>query len=210
MGDGISEEGLVNLFYEKGVILSGHFVFKEGDHSGIYIAHNVIYSSPLLLNIVKSLIADRFTKKKIHIVIGPADGGNILARKVAENIICAKAVKTAKRSGSQFEIEKKDESFVANKNVLIVEDVITTGSSVKGVIREVRRLNGRVVGIGAIWNRGSNKNTEGVKISALINRSFISYPKDGECLLCNANISINTDHGHGKEFLESKKREDAP
>jgi orotate phosphoribosyltransferase len=90
----------------------------------------------------------------------------------------------------------------------VVEDVITTGGSVKKVIEVTRALGGNIVGLGVLCNRGEIT-VENVanppKLFALVNIKLDAWD-EGECPLCAQGVPINTDVGKGREYLTRKKQ----
>ncbi|MFC1629796.1 phosphoribosyltransferase family protein [Patescibacteria group bacterium] len=87
--------------------------------------------------------------------------------------------------------------------MLVVDDVLTTGGSVRGVVEAVRKLGGYVVGVGVIANRGqvTAKDVGDVsELFALADVTMDSYPEK-ECPLCKKGVPINTVLGKGQEFL---------
>lgn len=91
---------------------------------------------------------------------------------------------------------------MTGKNVLIVEDIINTGGTVKNIVDLVRSLDGRVFGISAICNRGdATKKSLGVpELISLVNIKLISWPEK-ECPLCQKGIPVNVEFGKGRYFL---------
>ena len=99
-------------------------------------------------------------------------------------------------------------AFVKGKNVLVVEDIVTTGGSVKKVIASVQKEGGAVAAACSIVN----------KDPVNINPEFIGAPYDyltvvdtdvyeeKDCPLCKAGVPINTTLGHGKKYLEEKNK----
>jgi len=105
-----------------------------------------------------------------------------------------------------FIIKRGYDNLIAGKNVLVVEDVLTTGSSAKKVIEATRVLGGNVVGLGVLYNRGGITPADVAsppRLFALINVKFESWEED-DCPLCKQGIPINTDVGKGREYLAKK------
>ena len=71
------------------------------------------------------------------------------------------------------------------QKVLIVEDVVTTGGSVKEVIELVRAAGGDIVGVGSIVDRTGGNIDFGVPFKAVYSADVTSWEKD-ECPLCKA------------------------
>jgi orotate phosphoribosyltransferase len=93
--------------------------------------------------------------------------------------------------------------LVAQKNVLVVEDVLTTGGSARSVIQAVQEHDGIPVGLGALCNRGQiTAASLGVgKLYALVTMTLESWDAS-ECPLCQQGVPINTQVGKGKSFLQ--------
>jgi orotate phosphoribosyltransferase len=109
----------------------------------------------------------------------------------------------AEKDGDQFVIKRGYEKLIPGKNVLIVEDILTTGGSAKKVFEAVRALGGNVVGLGAICNRGGV--TEGdigllPELYSLTSVNLDSWEAN-ECPLCASDVPVNITIGKGKEFL---------
>ena len=107
-----------------------------------------------------------------------------------------------------FVIRRGYDEFIAGKNVLVVEDVVTTGDSAKKVIEVARAIGGNVIGLGILCNRGevTPQDVANVpKLTALVNVKLDMWD-EATCPLCERNIPINTDVGKGREPLARKRR----
>ena len=94
------------------------------------------------------------------------------------------------------------------KKVLVVEDVLTTGGSVKKVVEAVRALEGQVIGVGALCNSGNitaNDLGNVPELLALVKISLESW-EEKDCPLCQRQVPINTVLGKGQEFLVRQKQ----
>jgi orotate phosphoribosyltransferase len=112
----------------------------------------------------------------------------------------------ADKDGDEFVIKRGYDEVIRGKKVLVVEDLVTTGGSLRKVIETARGVGAEVIGAVAVCNRG------GVEKEAIGNPpEFISmlrvhldqWPEE-KCELCARGIPINTDVGHGKEYLAKK------
>ncbi|MDP3725944.1 MAG: phosphoribosyltransferase family protein [bacterium] len=102
-----------------------------------------------------------------------------------------------------FVIKRGYDKLILGKRVLVVEDVLTTGGSVKKVVEATRAISGNVIGLGALCNRGrvTERDVGNVpKLIALTSVTFSAWTEE-ECPLCRENIPINTNVGKGREFL---------
>jgi orotate phosphoribosyltransferase len=97
------------------------------------------------------------------------------------------------------------DAHVRGKNVVIVEDVVTTGGSVAKVVAAVKALDGNILAASILCNRGGigEEAIGGVKLHALTAVSLDSYPED-DCPLCRDGVAINTKVGKGKAFLAAR------
>jgi orotate phosphoribosyltransferase len=105
-----------------------------------------------------------------------------------------------------FVFRRGYDKLIPGKQVLVVEDVLTTGGTVKKVVGAVRELGGIVVGVGALVNRGgiTAKDVGDVpRLGALINITLDVWDEKA-CPLCEQGVPINTDVGKGREFLDRR------
>ena len=200
------------------VITNSHIVYASGKHGSIYINKDAIFPHTKEISSLCRAIAELFVDDKIEGVIAPAISGVILSQWIAYYLseitghevlsVYAEKQKIEVRFSSigGFIIKRGYDKFVADKRILVVDDVLTTGNSVKEVIEAVRAVRGNVVGLGALVNRGdvTPNNIDAPKLISLINLKLNTY-NEADCPLCAQSIPINTDVGHCKEYLERKK-----
>ena len=109
-------------------------------------------------------------------------------------------------NGDAFVIKRGYDKLIAGKNVLVVEDVLTTGGSAKKVVEATRAIGGNVVGLGVLCNRGGitlQDAPDVPKLNALVNVKLDAWDETS-CPLCEQNVPINVDVGKGREFLARK------
>jgi len=87
--------------------------------------------------------------------------------------------------------------------VLIVEDILTTGETVRQLIRLVESMGGQVVGIGAIWRRSSGMKFK-YPLFTVVTRDVPTFAPE-ECPLCRQGIPINRTIGWGVSEDESEE-----
>lgn len=194
------------------LITDNHFVLTSGRHSPIYVNKDAVYPHTQEASRIGLLFAENFKDFNIDVVAAPALGGIILSQWTAFHLSKLKkkevlGVYTEKTLEKNQIFTRGYEKFVKGKNVLVIEDLTTTGASVKKVIASVKEHGGKIVAVGVMVNRDPknvNSKTMGEKFYALAELFVESYDKDN-CPLCKKRIPINTDVGHGKKFLESRK-----
>ena len=179
---------LTKELQDRGALLDGHFRLSSGRHSNRFIQKFRILEDPSILDPVAREIADSFRESHPTIVVSAAVGGIILGYEVAR-ALGTKAIFVEKENG----VPTLRRSFELNKNdrVLVVEDVVTTGGSVKEVLDVVRTAGATPVGVGVIVRRGEAD--FGVETHALLDMPIVSYG-ERECPQCAAGEAI-TDPG---------------
>jgi len=191
------------------IVTDGHFVGTNGRHMATYINKDRLISHPKYSSQIGRLFANKYKNKKIEVVVAPSVAGIPLSQWTAYHLskVSKKevlSIYTEKTSNNNQILKRGYDFLVKKKRVLIVEDVTTTGSSVKKVIASVKMAGGKVVGVIVIINRDPklvSSKSVGVPFSALEVLRVASYEAKN-CPLCKRSIPINTSLGHGKKFLE--------
>lgn len=209
----MDEAAVRRLLVECGAVRSGHFVLQSKLHSDKYIAKDLVYPGPDDVAVLCRMLAVQFPGIKIDTIIGPEKGGIVLSQWLAfyhgrfrEDGVRTNAVFAEKNPVGGFSINRGYGEFVTGKKVLIVEDVLTTGGSVLKVVEAVREISGEVVGVAALVNRGgvtAEQIGNVPHLVSLVNISLESWPAD-QCPLCADRVDINTDFGHGAEYLAKR------
>ncbi len=182
----MKKEEVLHLFKESGALLEGHFLLTSGLHSPQYFQCAKVLQYPQHAQKLCWEIACNFMLEKINLVIGPALGGIIVAQEVAR-LMSARAIFTEREDGKMnlrrgFEI-KPDE------RVLVVEDVVTTGSSIMEVIDLVQKSNAKLIGVGFLVDRSQNRVSFTVPKFSVIEMDVVTYQPD-VCPLCAKGIPI--------------------
>lgn len=208
----MSEQQVLDLLQEVGAFRTGHFVYTSGRHGDSYILKDAMYAYPRQTSEVCKTMAEYFKDAGIGAVIGPAVGAAILSQWTAYHLgqMTGKdvyAVYADKDGQGGFIIKRGYDKLIAGKKVLVVEDLTTTGGSVKKVVEATRAAGAEVAGVVVLCNRGHVTEADigkPPKLVSLVSLDLESWDA-GECELCEKGIPVNTDVGHGKEFLASRK-----
>lgn len=205
---------VLDILKKVGAILTNdHFVGTSGLHMPTYINKDTLYPHTEETSQMGMLFAKRAKDLDIDVVVGPAIGGIILSTWTAYHLSSLKnkevlGVYTEKDENSNQIFKRNYDKLVKDKNVLVIEDLTTTGGSVKKVVDTVKHAGGRVVAAIAMVNRNPkqvNGDTIGVPFMALAELPVETYTAE-RCPLCKAGKPINTTVGHGKKFLEGKQK----
>lgn len=176
----LSEKEIMRIFRETKVWQEGHFLLTSGRHSGEYIQCARVLQYPRFTETLCFELAKRFKGEEIDVVAAPAVGGIIIAYEVAK-ILQTRAIFAERENGKMvfrrgFEIDE-------DEKVLVVEDVITTGGSVREVIQAVRACGGDIRGAGVFVDRSGGKVSFDTRVEALLNVTIKTYSPE-ECPLC--------------------------
>jgi orotate phosphoribosyltransferase len=176
----LSEERIVEIFKATGTFMEGHFRLTSGLHSGLYVEKFRVLEHPKYTEILCREIAERYKDSGVTLVVGPAIGGVIIAYETARalgvrSIFCEREEgKLTLRRG--FHISPEDK-------VLVVEDIVTTGGSVKEVLAVVEESGAEIVGVGLLVDRSGGKVDLGYRTEALLTMQVTTYQPD-DCPLC--------------------------
>ncbi|MDR1482016.1 MAG: orotate phosphoribosyltransferase [Synergistaceae bacterium] len=167
------------------VLRTGHFSLTSGLHSDRYMQCAKLFENPLESEELCSDLSKRFSD--IDLVAGPAVGGIIMAYEVARALGVRNIF--AEREGGKMTL-RREFSVSQGERVLIVEDVVTTGGSVKEVIDLLRESGAEIAGVGAIVDRSGGRVSFGVPFHALITTDVSSW-KEEECPLCRDGVPLS-------------------
>jgi orotate phosphoribosyltransferase len=175
------------MFKKSGAILEGHFVLTSGRHSPVYWEKFRVMQYPGYVQQLCGMIADHFRKESLQLVAGPTTAGIILAFEVARQIGVL-AIYAEKTENKTFAF-KRGAAINPGDRVLVVDDVLTTGGSIKEVIAAVKERQGIVIGVGVLVDRTEQKIDFGVPLFACHRAEAVScFPE--KCPLCAAKIPL--------------------
>jgi len=175
------------VLQERGAMLRGHFQFASGRHGDTYIEKFRILQWPDLTGPMCEMIAEHF-RGTPDLVAGPTTGGIILAYETARHLGLASFIAERKEDGAGREFRRGFEIGPGHR-VLVVDDVLTTGGSVREVIDAVRERGAEVVGVGMLVDRTGGKVDFGVPFFACISLDVVSWTPE-ECPLCKQGIAL--------------------
>lgn len=167
-----------------GVLSRGHFLLSSGRHSGQYMQCAKLLQYPEEAEQAGRALADLFREERVEVVIGPALGGIIIAHETARSL--GVRCLFAERKDGVMQL-RRGFAIEQGERVLVVEDVVTTGGSVREVIRLVESLGGQVIGVGSLIDRSGGVSPFAVPFRSLLRVDIQSY-SPGECPLCREGI----------------------
>ena len=176
------------IFEKAGAILKGHFLLTSGLHSPVYWEKFKVLQYPNYTEQLCRLIVDHFRKQEIQVVAGPTTGGIILASEVARQLGVRGIF--AEKIGEKERAFKRGFSINPGERVLIVDDLLTTGGSIREVMAAVNKLGGIIIGIGVLVDRSEQKPDFGVPLFSCHRAVPPPTYSPENCPLCAAKIPL--------------------
>lgn len=174
------------ILQKSGALLKGHFLLTSGLHSPAYWEKFRVLQFPDLTEQLCRMIADHFRHEKVQVVAGPTTGGIILAFEVARQLGVRGIFAEKEDEERSF---RRGFSVEAGERVLIVDDILTTGSSIREVIHAVQKLNGNIIGIGVLVDRSGPAPEFGYPLFSCHRAATVTYRPE-ECPLCTARVPL--------------------
>lgn len=174
------------ILEDSGALLEGHFRLSSGMHSGEYCQCARALERPDLAEELGRMLGELFREEKIDLVVAPALGGIVIGHEVARALgvrsLFAEREDGAMRLRRGFRIEP-------GERVLVIEDVVTTGGSVREVADLVRDAGAAVAGFGFILDRSAEPLDLGAPARALLRRAMRAHAPD-DCPLCAGGVPL--------------------
>lgn len=177
----ITNERVTEILKEAGVLLEGHFLLTSGRHSNKYLQCANIFRNTKYSEELCAALAEKYKDDDIQLIIGPAMGAVQMAYEVSRNFGCENFF-TERDENGKMQL-RRGFSINPGQRVLVVEDVVTTGGSVREVVEYIQQNGGVVAGVGSIVDRTGGKIDFGVPFRAVYSVDVQSWEKD-ECPLC--------------------------
>ena len=170
----LSSKNSLKVLRKTNALLEGHFVLSSGLHSAKYIQCAKLLSQPKLSNKFCKSLSLKIKKsfKKIDLILSPALGGIIIGYEIGRIL----GIETifAERINGKF-VLRRGFTIKKKSNVLIIEDVITTGGSSLECAYLAKKLNAKIIGFAALIDR-SNKNSLKIMRKKIVSQIKIDVP----------------------------------
>jgi orotate phosphoribosyltransferase len=176
----MNADEVIETFKRTGALLEGHFILSSGLHSSIYLQCAIALESTTVATDFGAAIAERFKNQQVETVASPAIGGIVIGYEVARQL------------GARFIWTEREEARMTlrrgftvheGEQVLVVEDVITTGGSTRETIEALARAGAKVVAAASIIDRSGGKADVGVPLFSLASLDVPSA-NSSDCQLC--------------------------
>ncbi len=145
-----NDQSIEDLLKQSEALLSGHFILSSGLHSDRYVQCAKFFQYPEFAEVAARKLKRFFENDKVDVVIGGAFGGIVIAMELAQ-VLKARGI-FCERVEGVFQLRRGFEIREGEK-VVVAEDVITTGKSIREVIDLVKSCGGEVVAVASLIDR---------------------------------------------------------
>ena len=173
---------VVDQFRHAGALLEGHFRLTSGLHSPGYLQCALVLQHPREAEAYGVALGERLRDLGARTVLSPALGGIVIGQEVGR-ALGIRAIFAERVDGTLM--LRRGFSLDPDETVVVIEDVVTTGGSTRETIEVARAAGARVVGAGAIIDRGGGLQRLDVPFHALAELSLPTY-EPASCPLCLA------------------------
>lgn len=181
---------LLGQLRSVGALKEGHFLLASGRHSNRYIEKFDLLRRPRATEAICRGFAERFADDGIDVVAGPTTGGVILAYEVARQLGVAAAYAERATDGESGREFRRGTTFEPDSRVLLVDDILTTGGSIRETLAALSLHPVTVVSVAVLVDRSGGKTTFGeTPLFALATLDVETWPT-GDCPLCLSGVPL--------------------
>jgi orotate phosphoribosyltransferase len=173
-----------------GALKRGHFLLASGRHSDVYLEKFDLLHNPRATERVCGGFVEAFADMDVDLVAGPTTGGILLAFETARQMGLPAAYAERASEGSDERVFKRSFTFEEGARVLVVDDILTTGGSIRETLAALARQPVQVVGIAVLVDRSGGEVAFGdVPMRALAQQRVDSW-EAAECPLCGDGVPL--------------------
>ncbi len=184
------EADVMALLTDAGAVLRGHFQYASGRHGDTYIEKFRLLEKPRVTEALCGRLADHFRPRQPRVVVGPTTGGILLAHETAKQLGDAVNAYFAERHERGGRYLGRGFAITPGQSVLVVDDVLTTGGSVRETLNAVIEAGGEPVGVGLVVDRTNGSATFGdLDMFVCLTIDIASFDPS-ECELCATGIPL--------------------
>ena len=174
----MTQDEVLDEFRAAGALLTGHFILTSGRHSPVFLQKMFVFQDPARTERLCKALAVKLKEAfgRIDVVVSPAVGGIVPGYETARHL-GARAI-FVEREGGKFALRRGFE-IGAEDRVLVIEDIITTGLSLRETVEALRAHPGHLVGAACLIDRSGGKaDLGGVPRVALASLVIPDYAAD--------------------------------
>lgn len=183
----MDSERLQEIFEQHGAVSKGHFKLSSGRHSDTYVQCALVLQYPRIGEMLADELASRFPPGSVDLVLSPALGGILIGYLVARSL--DRRYVFAERKEGELSL-RRGQDIAPGERVLMVEDVITTGGSLRELEEMVRSKGAVPAGIAAIISRGGEGDVP-ADAQVLLDLRIASWEAE-DCPLCREGRELDS------------------
>lgn len=177
-GNGVTTDDVLDIFRQCGALLEGHFILSSGLRSPVFLQKARVFMHPdqaekLCRALAQKIVAEGFGD--ISQVVSPAVGGIIPGYETARHL--GKPAIYTERVNGVFELRRGFE-IARGERVIVVEDIVTTGLSIRECVAAIAALGANVVAAACLIDRSGGEADVGVPLVSLARYKVPAYPPD--------------------------------
>ncbi len=181
---------LLSVLREAGALKSGHFLLSSGRHSDQYIEKFDLLRNPRATERACNAFAEQFKNDSIDVVVGPTTGGIILAFEVGRQLGSAAAYAERNSDGSAGREIRRGTVFEPGQRVLVVDDILTTGGSVRETLTALKDQPVDIVAVAVLVDRSGGNITFGETPLVALSTLNVKTWDPCDCDLCAKGIPL--------------------
>jgi orotate phosphoribosyltransferase len=182
----LAPEDVERVFREAGALQDGHFILASGRHSPTYLDKFQVLQHPAQTERLCAAIVPWASALDVAVVAGPTTGGVILAHELARQLGC-RAIYAERGEGGGRREFRRGFALARGERVLVIDDILTTGGSLRETGEAVGLIGGTVRGAAVLVDRSGGAVGLGVPLHALWRLDIPTYAPE-DCPLCAAGI----------------------
>jgi orotate phosphoribosyltransferase len=173
----MTQDDVLEVFRAAGALLDGHFLLASGYHSPTYLEKFLVLQYPRQVELLCGELAEPYRDLAVDVVLGPTTGGMLLAYEVAKRLGTRSLYAERADDGKGREL-RRGFAIASGERVLVVDDILTTGGSVRETIKLVTDAGAELVGVGVLADRSGGSVDFGAPLHALVTMALEKYAPD--------------------------------
>ena len=188
-GESMSQDAeALQLLRRVGAMLEGHFQYTSGRHGALYVEKFRLLENPAATADICAQLVSATRSQGVELVVGPTTGGIIIAYEVARQL-GTQAFFAERVGDTNARSLQRGFQVRPGQRTLIVDDVLTTGGSVRQTIAAVQAAGGLPVAVAVLIDRTNGRTDFGLPFESAMTLDIETHPAD-DCPLCRAGVAL--------------------